>query len=512
MGIRYRLLEVPLERDEGEYAYGGQLILQGLPLYQQLYSMKLPGVYAAYAGILTIFGQTARGIHFGLLIINAATIVLVFLLARRLVDGIGAAVASASFAVLSVGQAVQGVFANAEHFVILTAVGGGLLLLKALDEDRPLLLFLSGLLFGLSFLMKQPGAFFAAFGGFYLVIDLTLNHKAERVQLAYRFLLYVLGAAAPYGFTCLTFYLTGWFGKFWFLTYESAKIYSSKNTIAMAWVAFKRHAVPIARTTFPIWILAGTGLTALLWDRWLRKHSIFIAMFTVFSFLAICPAFYFRPHYFLMMLPSVALLCGVAVSALVNKRSLFSSQTAQSILPILVFVVCLLVSIYQQRNFLFQMTPTEACRAVFHENPFPESLEIATFVKARTQKDERIAVIGSEPQIYFYSDRLSASGYIYMYPMMRNHDFAFQMLREMIREIEAAKPKLLIFINNFFSWTEHSSLNVLLFKWFIAYQAKYYKAVGLVDISADKTRFYWGAELKGPPHSPLWIAVFERRT
>ena len=30
---RLRLLAFPLERDEGEYAYAGQLILQGIPPY-----------------------------------------------------------------------------------------------------------------------------------------------------------------------------------------------------------------------------------------------------------------------------------------------------------------------------------------------------------------------------------------------------------------------------------------------------------------------------------------------
>ena len=29
--IRWRLREIPLERDEGEYAYAGQLMLQGIP-------------------------------------------------------------------------------------------------------------------------------------------------------------------------------------------------------------------------------------------------------------------------------------------------------------------------------------------------------------------------------------------------------------------------------------------------------------------------------------------------
>ena len=46
-GIRYRLLDVPLERDEGEYAYAGRLILDGVPPYQGIYNMKLPGTYAS---------------------------------------------------------------------------------------------------------------------------------------------------------------------------------------------------------------------------------------------------------------------------------------------------------------------------------------------------------------------------------------------------------------------------------------------------------------------------------
>ena len=45
--IRVRLLEMPLERDEGEYAYAGQLILQGIPPYELAYNMKLPGTYYA---------------------------------------------------------------------------------------------------------------------------------------------------------------------------------------------------------------------------------------------------------------------------------------------------------------------------------------------------------------------------------------------------------------------------------------------------------------------------------
>src|ERR1039458_5372696 len=71
--IRFRLRDMPLERDEGEYAYVSQLMLQGIPPYKLAYTMKLPGTHAAYALILAAFGQTSAGIHFGLLLVNAAT-------------------------------------------------------------------------------------------------------------------------------------------------------------------------------------------------------------------------------------------------------------------------------------------------------------------------------------------------------------------------------------------------------------------------------------------------------
>ena len=81
-GLRIRFLDVPLERDEGEYAYAGQLISQGIAPYSQVYNMKLPGIYVAYAAIMAIFGQSCTGIHLGLLVANAVTIVMIFLLVK----------------------------------------------------------------------------------------------------------------------------------------------------------------------------------------------------------------------------------------------------------------------------------------------------------------------------------------------------------------------------------------------------------------------------------------------
>ena len=50
--VRLRLLGLPLERDEGEYAYMAQQLLQGVLPYTEAHSMKFPGIFFVYAGVL----------------------------------------------------------------------------------------------------------------------------------------------------------------------------------------------------------------------------------------------------------------------------------------------------------------------------------------------------------------------------------------------------------------------------------------------------------------------------
>ena len=132
--VRVRLREMPLERDEGEYAYAGQLILHGVPPYQQVYNMKLPGTYAAYAVIMAVLGQTPAGIHLGVMLVNLGSIVLVFLIGRRLLDETTGVVAAAAFAVMSLSPYVLGLAGHATHFVTFFALVGVLVLLRACAE------------------------------------------------------------------------------------------------------------------------------------------------------------------------------------------------------------------------------------------------------------------------------------------------------------------------------------------------------------------------------------------
>ncbi|UCD31105.1 MAG: glycosyltransferase family 39 protein [Desulfobacterales bacterium] len=508
--MRFGLLDVPLERDEGEYAYGGLLLLQGHPLYENMYSMKLPGIYAAYALLLTLFGKTHSGIHLGLLFINSATIVLLFFIAKRLFNSVAALASAACFAVISISPTVHGVSANAEHFVILLALSGVVLLIHALDENRWSWLIFSSLLFGLCVLMKQHGALFISFGVSFLLVDSIWHLKVGRRKSLTRALIFIVGSMIPYVITCTIFYFTGWFEQYWYWTFEIARMYSDKIPIDMAWSYFIYTAIPIGRAMFPIWIVVAVGLSALIWDKRNRRRSVFVACFTFFSFLVILPGFYFRHHYFILLLPAASLLFGMGVNTITKISPIFHLRTVQNGMQIFLAVICILISIYQQRMFFFQMTPNQASRFVYHMNPFPESIEIARYIKSHTKEADRIAVIGSEPQIYFYSNRRSATGHIYMYPLMDNSDVALKMQKEMIHEIESIRPMFLVLVWVKKSWLDRQDSHKLLLEWYNSYQARYYQLVGIVDIFEDRTLYHWEPNIKRP-QNPSFCAILRRR-
>jgi len=223
--------------------------------------MKFPGTYAAYALIMALFGQTIVGIHLGLLLINAATILLIFLLGRRLINSIAGLAAAMTYAVLSVSPSVFGFAAHATHFVMLPALGGMLLLLNKSDGRNFARLFVSGLLFGTSLLMKQPAVFFILFGALYLLSsDLRRNCEWKRIVL--RNLVFDLGAIVPFGIVCLFLWHAGVFDKFWFWTISYARQYGGLIPLGTAPKIFAEAVTQVIDSGWLLWTLAGLGLVA----------------------------------------------------------------------------------------------------------------------------------------------------------------------------------------------------------------------------------------------------------
>jgi Dolichyl-phosphate-mannose-protein mannosyltransferase len=500
--IRYRLREMPLERDEGEYAYAGQLLLEGVPPYQLAYNMKLPGTYVAYALTMALFGQSASGIHWGMLCVNALSTLLLFLIARRFFAPAASLIAATTYAVVSTSPAVLGLEAHATHFVMLFAISGLLLLIVALDSGRRGCLFGAGLLLGISFLMKQPGIFFPIFGAGYLLAHEWRVVSNWRGPL-YRLATYTAGAILPFAITCLVLYGAGVFPKFWFWTFSYARVYASSVNLHDGLNYFRENAIRVVRPAMAVWLIVFLGFIAPLWDSAARRYAWFTHGFLFFSFLAVCPSLYFRPHYFILLLPAAALLTASAASCASRRLAKLGHTATRLALPTALILLALLGSVLAERNFLFFLDPVSACRSIYPKEPFVELVDVAKYIHSQTAANEGMEVLGADPQTYFYAQRRSVSGYMYIYPLTENQPYAARMQQDLISSLETAKPKFIVWV---YDWDIPSGPGQALLAWMGSYLRANYSPVEVVLAPAS------GARLSDPGSHPTpMIALFRRK-
>ncbi|HQI00994.1 MAG TPA: glycosyltransferase family 39 protein [Deltaproteobacteria bacterium] len=511
VSIRIRLLQIPLERDEGEFAYMGQLMLQGIPPYLLAYNMKFPGIYALYALIMAAFGQTIIGIHLGLLVFNTAAIVLLFLLARRLFDDLTSVVSASVYALLSLSPTVCGTAAHATQFIVPFVLAATLLLLHALDKGKYWMIFASGFLYGLAFIIKQHAAFFVIFAVLYFITDsLRKNRMDWKRPLIGTFIL-ISASVIPFIISCLLLYITGAFQKFWFWTITYAHQYVSLKPLSGVPREFIDHLYLVMYSGEILWAMAGLGLTGIFWDKKIKANWIFLTGLSFFSFLTIIPGFYFRNHYFITLLPVVALLNGAFISGMVRLFSARGMPSYIQALPVTVLAIALMIPVWTLRDFIFKASPIEACWMIYYDNPFVESIDIAEYIKNHSTTDDKIAILGSEPQICFYSNRKSATGYIYVYSLMESQNYAGKMQEEMIREIETIRPKYAVLVNMPHSWKAGMDSNKSILYWAKTYLTKHYRTIGVFNVAPTSYVSFWENNLtQCPAVSSTNIFVMER--
>jgi hypothetical protein len=282
----------------------------------------------------------------------------------------------------------------------------------------------------------------------------------------------------------------GVFEKFWFWTIIYASEYGSMIPLSDGITSLFRRVPLIIDGFYLLWILAVIGMF-ILWKRKMQTRLLFMYGFFIFSFLAVCPGLYFREHYFVLLLPAVTLFVGSTMHYFQMRFT--SLKTYQFFLPLL-FLICFLHGVFSQKLFFFTLTPAMACRYMYFPNPFPESIAIAEYIRNHSAQDSTIAVLGSEPQIFFYAHRRSATSYIYTYSLMENHKYALTMQQEMIKEIEHNRPDYLIFVKTPISWLRREDSETTLFDWFENYK-KNYTVAGIIEIvSPRETKYFWDAQ------------------
>jgi hypothetical protein len=508
--VRVRLRDIPLERDEGEYAYIGKLILHGFAPYKAAYNMKLPGTYIFYALLMTIFGKNTTGIHLGLMVINACTILLLFAGLKKIFNPGIAFFSAATYGIMSLSPSVLGFAAHATQFVTLFVAAGIVFLERFYRKKKPTDVFLFGLMMGLSLLMKQQAAFFILFGAT-LIIAFSLAEKPPKIKyIFYQIAFYASGVLVPYLITIATLKFVGAFDNFWFWTVDYASKYASSISLKEGMDLLAYTFKPMWDDFSLVWVLffAGTILTA--FTNLSIRQKLFAWTFALFAFLSVCPGLYFRQHYFVPLLPAVSLLAAISIYYL-NSFIARSLNMKTSALISIIFVIVFVSSLSGKKEYYLTEDPNDISKEIYGNNPFVESLEVSNFIRTNSSTTDKIAVVGSEPQIYFYTDRPAATGYIYTYALMEKQKYNIKMQEEMITEIEQNQPKFLIFCGIGTSWLRRPDSPDTIFNWFNKYSQNKYELTGIADIGAQ-TIYKWNDEIKNyQMKSNQYLLVYKRR-
>ena len=467
--LRWRLASMPLERDEGEYAYMAQLLIDGVPPYSEAYGMKFPGIYIAYAIILSVFGETDTAIRAGLIVVNSLSTILIFLLGRVIGGTSTGLWAAAGYSVISLAPALQGITANAEHFILLPALGGALLVLC-----RPGLQgsFLGGVSFGLALSVKQQGFAFAIFGMLWVVwramtaVEATMAWSVKWKRAGLSVGVHAGGIALPGLLLCFWLWITDAYPNFRFWCFDYAAHYGSMWTWRDGLIHFWTGFGAFFRDHWPVLIAAGAGFVAM--GRNDRHGGVFAGTFLLAGLFATMPGLVFRPHYFLLLAPGLALATGVGLAALGR----FS----------MIGLLAIGFPLAMQFRLLCLDDPESACRRLYPHNAFVETRQVGRWLRESTPAGHRVAILGSEPQVFFYANRRSATPYLYMYPMLEPQPFARGLQQHLMDILQKSPPPHIVHVPVPTSWLVYPDSETALLEWMLGFLREQYVQEHVVQI------------------------------
>jgi 4-amino-4-deoxy-L-arabinose transferase-like glycosyltransferase len=427
LGLRAPIAGIFLERDEGGYAYIAQRWLQGEVPYKHSFDQKPPGVYAAYAVIQRVFGESQTAIHWGAQAYTLLTLAVVFLIGRRLFGEEAGFAAGALAAFMTADHSLLGNSANAETFMILPLAAGFLCALLAEESDSWRWAAASGACAGLSLLFKQVALTNAAFYLAFLLLSPGLSRKALCAAV-------FIGAAAAVWAPAAAYFPAQGAGKEFFdcvlgynLTYAGG--IPLADYLRNFWTTFSRTLPGL----WPVYLLALAGS---VWRA--GPASSWVLAWLAASFLGVCVGGYFRGHYYLQAVPALAVLAGSAAAFLSRRWSLPRSSA---------YAAAGGVVLYGVLTGLWYYGPSSAvdkCARLYAGNPFPEATGVAHFVAERTAPEDSVFVFGSEPEILYFARRKSATRYIYLYPLLLPGAEAAARQEEMLAQVREAKPKVIV--------------------------------------------------------------------
>jgi len=523
--IRLNLFQIPFERDEGGYAYQAWLMLtgKGVP-YKDAFENKPPAVLFIYALFISVLGESPAAVRIGTYVYSIFTVVGVYLLGRKLFDERVGIVAGLVFVVYSTAQSFFGFSSNTEVFMILPIVLATLLAVIACEKEKLWLFIGAGFFCGCALMFKQVAATNILFIALY-VLYRHLKLKEKRVhKLLVRYLLLFVSFLVP----IILFGIYLYCKDALIDAYRFAYLFNVQNVGfrppiksiirgALTPIVIRRFGEggPVTLNSFALyWVFVVWAFVRMVWRK--ERGLFFLFAFLAFSFAGMFFNFYFRPHYFIQIVPAASLLAGWGIVDLYRAfkdKGMLKNFLAKAAFAALIALI-LISPVLMELDYYVLNSARANVAAIYSGNPFVEALYIADYLRERSSPDDTVLILGSEAEILYYAGRLSAIRFIMMYNVVGNYRHAFEYQKEIKEAVSKKPPSYAVFFKTKLSWLYDDEKSQDFFKWINSYLKEEFELAG-VFVKEDPEmptsfKMIFGKGLAGLPEeitrkSYIWI-------
>jgi 4-amino-4-deoxy-L-arabinose transferase-like glycosyltransferase len=455
--LRMNFWGQPFEMDEGLHAYMGWGMLQGLVPFKDMYNTKPPGIYALHALLFLFAEPTALNIKVFASIYTLLTTIAVFFTARKLAGDTAGLLAALLFGIFSSGPNIQGGGVNSEVFMVLPYTLAAYSLLRALETEEPKHYLLFGIFTGLACTLKQVAAVNLLWIALYLVFRIVRARDWNtRARAVVDGLWVAAGAALPWLPFVGYFFVNDALSKFYFWMVSANFQYIGDGYQELPGFTLFTHRMKLVLSeSGPLWLLALIGL----WrgGKEFRRHEvaspnrelgrdyrILISTWPIFSFLGVALGGRFFSHYYIQMVPSLAVLGGVGLMSLIHEvrirgTSLLKRPIALAVTAVLGWTLVLFVktdSPYYLNYDSVQISLRQYGNPIFSVTRF-----IGSYLKDHTKPEDLIYVWPVNPEINFYALRRSPS------PFLIQVDFdhiPWDPYKEIVESLRRKPPKYIV--------------------------------------------------------------------
>lgn len=500
---RLSLLGIPLERDEGGYAYIGERLLGPQRLYSDMLDIKLPGLYILYWLFNFLPGGHEKSIHLGLLLVHGGALALFFTWVRKAFNLPVAALATSLFAVSALMPGVFGFAAHATQLIQLPVMGALLLLWNYTrnKENRSVLnLVWIGLLLGFAFTVKQPAIVFIVFAiGVLMLGDGSFLQKTG--------MSFVLGLASLVPFSAMAgyFYAQGRFDDFWLWTFTmpTAQTVSAEDS----WFYLSKLVPRMIGNHYLFWSLGVLSLLIVPFTGFSRQSRAWAVSLLLLGIGSAAIGLGFMPHYFIPAIPWAALGIAASLFWIVEKFASGSRTAYAAVAGMLIALPVLL-----NADYFFRPDYAQILEKCYPWNGFAEAKAVSRELKKRLKPGERVAILGSEPQINYYTDTEHCSPQLYMYPVIREHKRKAQFQQQFLRNLAECDAEYVVLTASEASWMPGFAESPFFKRDIFPRITERYELIGRANIGQVPMNIVWDEALKthNPPKCPPMF-VFRKK-